>query len=155
MESVLTYASQASGSIGKIILQGLIESSSFNITVLSRKDSEITFPAGVTVYKTDFSESDLKNAFAGQDVVISALGAAGLEHQKKIADAAIGAGVQRFLPSEFSSSSQDETVLQLLPIFGQKSTLIDYLKAKESETFSWTGVATSGLFDWVCFITQH
>ncbi|TFB02992.1 Isoflavone reductase-like protein [Trichoderma ghanense] len=138
----------ASGSIGRIILGGLITAGGYNITVVSRKDSSATFPSDVTVYKSDFTESDLQSAFKGQDVVISALGATGLGEQKKLVDAAIGAGVKRFLPSEFSSSSQDAAVLQLLPLFSQKSELIEYLKTQQSAEFSWTGIATSLLFDW-------
>ncbi|GIK00860.1 hypothetical protein Aspvir_004889 [Aspergillus viridinutans] len=138
----------ASGSIGKIILHGLVASAKFNVTVVSRKESEATFPAGVTLRRTDFSEADLEAAFEGQHVVISALGAMGFGEQKKLVDAAVRAGVQRFLPSEFSASSQDEAVLQLLPLFRQKTELIEYLKTKEAEGLSWTGLATSGLFDW-------
>jgi hypothetical protein len=127
----------------------LIADGSFNINVISRKDSSAVFSPNVTVYKSDFSEGDLEIAFKGQDAVISALGAAGFGEQKKLVDAAIKAGVKRFLPSEFSASSQDAAVLQLLPLFGQKAELIEYLKSKQSADFSWTGVATSLLFDWV------
>ncbi|KAJ5153254.1 uncharacterized protein N7482_009732 [Penicillium canariense] len=41
-----------------------------------------------------------------------------------------------------------EAVIQLLPLFGQKKELIGYLKSKETEGLTWTGIATSGLFDW-------
>ncbi|PON23685.1 hypothetical protein TGAM01_v207332 [Trichoderma gamsii] len=138
----------ASGNIGKIILEELVADGSFNITVISRKDSSATFPARVTVYKSDFSDRDLEAAFKGQDAVISALGNAGFGEQKKVVDAAISAGVKRFLPSEFSASSQDAGVLQLLPLFAPKAEFIEYLKAKQSANFSWTGIATSLLFDW-------
>lgn len=47
-ESKLTFP-QASGNICKIILDSLITSSEFNITILSRKESEATFPAGVSI----------------------------------------------------------------------------------------------------------
>lgn len=127
----------------------MVATGSFNLTVISRKDSSAVFPAGVSVYKSDFSNEDLQSAFKGQDVVISALGATGFGEQKKLVDAAIGAGVKRFIPSEFSSSSQDAEIIRLLPLFGQKSELIDYLKTKQSSGLSWTGVATSLLFDWV------
>lgn len=81
--------------------------------------------------------------------MISAVGATGFNEQKALVDAAIHAGVKRFIPSEFSASSQNETVLQLLPLFGQKNDLIKYLKSKESSGLTWSGIATSGLFDWV------
>lgn len=117
--------------------------------MISRKDSSAAFPSSVTVHKSDFTEGDLEAAFKGQDAVITAVGATGFGEQKKLVDAAISAGVKRFLPSEFSASSQDAAVLQLLPLFGQKAELIEYLKSKQSANFSWTGVASSLLFDWV------
>ncbi|KAF4335652.1 hypothetical protein FBEOM_10489 [Fusarium beomiforme] len=138
----------ASGSIGKIITEGLVSTSKFNVTVLSRKESTATFPRAVTVRVTDFSEADLVNALKGQDVVISALGIEGFDQQKTIVDAAVHAGVKRFLPSEFSSSSEDPVVLQLVPLFEKKKDLIEYLKSKEKDGLSWTGLATGLLFDW-------
>ncbi|KAJ5510320.1 hypothetical protein N7453_002423 [Penicillium expansum] len=138
----------ASGSIGKIILDGLVASSQFEITVISRKESEATFPPGVTLVKTDFSDEGLEAAFKGKDVVISAVGATAFGQQKKFVDSAIRAGVKRFIPSEFSINSQNDAVLQLLPLFGQKKELIEYLKNKETDGLTWTGIATSALFDW-------
>ncbi|KAH7123263.1 NmrA-like family protein [Dactylonectria estremocensis] len=138
----------ASGNVGRIILDGLIASSKFEITAISRQESNATFPTGVTVRKTDFTDADLQAAFKGHDVVISALGAGGFDEQKKLVDAALSAGVKHFLPSEFSASVEDEAVLQLLPLFGQKKELIKYLQSKESTGLSWTGIAISGLFDW-------
>ncbi|PLB45043.1 NmrA-like family protein [Aspergillus steynii IBT 23096] len=138
----------ASGSIGKIILNGLIESSQFSITAITRKESEATFPAGVTIHKTDLSESDLEDAFKGKDAVISTVGAAGFAEQQKLVDAALRAGVKRFIPSEFSANNQNENVLKLLPLFGQKTELLKYLKTKESEGLTWTGIVPSLLFDW-------
>jgi hypothetical protein len=145
---------QASGSIGKIILDGLIASSQFEITAISRKESEATFPPGVALLKTDYSETDLETAFKGKDVVISAVGASAFGEQKKFVDAAVRAGVKRFIPSEFSVNSQNEAVVQLLPLFGQKKQLIEYLKSKETDGLTWTGIATSGLFDWVGLLLQ-
>ncbi|KAL4938442.1 hypothetical protein BDV06DRAFT_231853 [Aspergillus oleicola] len=138
----------ASGNVGQIILKGLLNASTFNITTLTRTFSTATFPVGVTVRKSDFSSEDLQEAFKGQDAVISIVGATGFAEQKKFIDAAIAAGVSRFLPSEFSADTLNETVLNLLPLFWQKKEVLDYLKEKESESFSWTGVTSSGLFDW-------
>ncbi|KAF4445845.1 NmrA-like family protein [Fusarium austroafricanum] len=138
----------ASGSTGRIITEGLVSTSKFNVTVLSRQESTATFPEAVTIRTTDFSETDLVNALKGQDVVISALGIGGFEQQQKIVDAAVRAGIKRFLPSEFSSSSEDPAVLQLLPLFEQKKDLIQYLKSKEKDGLSWTALATGLLFDW-------
>ncbi|KAL4759382.1 aromatic alcohol reductase [Aspergillus foveolatus] len=137
----------ASGSVGQILLTALLKASDFNITVLARSSSTASFPASVTVRKSDFSLADLRGALTGQDAVISAVGATAFAEQKKLIDAAVAAGVSRFIPSEFSAESQNDTVLALLPLFGQKKEVIDYLKTKERH-LSWTGIACSGLFDW-------
>ena len=144
----LTNTSKASGSTGKIIFNALA-SKNFTITVLARKESKAIFPANVKVRPTDFSEDELTEALKGQDVLISALGVEGFDQQQKLVDAAVRAGVKRFLPSEFSSSSEDPVVLELLPLFEVKKNLIDYLKSKEKDGLSWTGLATGLLFDWV------
>ncbi|KAL4972638.1 hypothetical protein BDW66DRAFT_169436 [Aspergillus desertorum] len=137
----------ASGSIGQILLAALLEASEFKITVLTRYTSTASFPAEVTVRKSDFSPDDLREALTGQDAVISAVGAAGLAEQKKLIDAAIAGGAARFIPSEFSADSQNDAVIALLPLFGLKKEVIEYLKSKEKE-ITWTGIACSGLFDW-------
>jgi hypothetical protein len=138
----------ASGSTGKIIIDGLTSTSTFNVTVLSRKESKATYPGNVTVRTTDFSLGDLSEALKGQEVVISALGVEGFDQQQKLVDASVRAGIKRFLPSEFSSSSEDPVVLELFPLFEVKKNLIEYLKSKEKDGLSWTGLATGLLFDW-------
>ncbi|KAJ5115918.1 hypothetical protein N7456_000266 [Penicillium angulare] len=140
------------GNIGKMVLDALISSGQFNITAIQRQESEATFSPGVKAIKSDFSDSSLEEAFKGQDAVISTVGATGFTEQQKFVDAALRAGVKRFIPSELSASSIDEAVTKLLPLFGVKTNLIDYLKSKESEGLSWTGIATSGLLDW-CLTT--
>ncbi|KAH7173943.1 NmrA-like family protein [Fusarium flagelliforme] len=137
----------ASGSTGKIILNALT-ATNFTTTVLARKESKATYPANVKVRLTDFSEDDLTEALKGQDVLISTLGVEGFDQQQKLVDAAVRAGVKRFLPSEFSSSSEDPVVMGLLPLFEVKKNLIEYLKSKEKDGLSWTGLATGLLFDW-------
>lgn len=117
--------------------------------MISRNTSDATFPSQVTVHRTDFSIRDLYSAFQGQDAVISAVGATAFTEQKKFVDAAIHAGVKRFIPSEFSSNTPNEAVRQMLPLFIQKKEVLDYLKSKESAGLTWTGIATALLFDWV------
>lgn len=102
------------------------------------------------VHKTDFSESSLLSAFKGQYAIVSAAGAGGFLDQKKIMDMAIKAGVERFLPSEFSSNTLSDTVQELVPVFQGKKEVLDYLKSKEIEGMSWTGIASGLLFDCVC-----
>ncbi|RDW60608.1 hypothetical protein BP6252_11991 [Coleophoma cylindrospora] len=138
----------ASGNVGKLVLGAFDGASQFKVTVLSRSSSDATFPAGFTVRKTDYSESDLVAAFQGQDAVISVVGMGGFTEQKKFIDAAVSAGVKRFIPSEFSSNTLSPAVLQLLPVFGQKMEVLEYLKTKEASGLTWTAIWTALLFDW-------
>ncbi|RDW91654.1 hypothetical protein BP5796_02819 [Coleophoma crateriformis] len=138
----------ASGNVGKLVLGAFDGASQFKVTVLSRSSSDATFPAGFTIRKTDYSESDLVAAFQGQDAVISVVGMGGFTEQKKFIDAAVAAGVKRFIPSEFSSNTLSPAVLQLLPVFGQKMEVLEYLKTKEASGLTWTAIWTALLFDW-------
>lgn len=124
----------ASGGLGKILFERLVASEKFNIKVLRRLGSSATFPAGTDVVDVDFdSAKSIEDAFAGRDAVVSAVGAAALTSQKALIDAAIAAGVKRFIPSEFGSDL-DNPNARKLPVFGYKVQVQDYLfeKAKAS-----------------------
>jgi DNA-binding NarL/FixJ family response regulator len=83
----------------------------------------------------------------GQDAVISAIGATGFQSQKTVIDAAIAAGVRRFLPSEFSANTLSDAVRSLVPAFVPKMEILDYLKEKGSTGLTWTGLAVGALLD--------
>ena len=87
-----------------------------------------------------------------QDAVISIVGGVALGDQQKFIDAAIAAGVKRFLPSEFGSNTQDPRVNAIVPIFAAKTSAVEYLKSKESE-ITWSSLVTGAFFDWVRSIT--
>ncbi|KAF3008841.1 hypothetical protein E8E13_010828 [Curvularia kusanoi] len=137
----------AGGNLGPSVLQAFL-SSSFNTTVLSREGSSSTFPSGVKVIRADYSSIDsLKQAFQGQDAVISLVGGGALGDQNKLIDAAIAAGVKRFLPSEYGSNTPDPKTRAIVPVFEAKFATINYLKSKEN-VISWTSVVTGPFFDW-------
>lgn len=129
--------------MGKLILDAFVSESQFNVTVLSRSSSSATFPAGFTIRESDFSDQDLVSAFKGQDAVISVVGLGGFTDQKKFIDAAVSAGVKRFIPSEFSANTLSPAVLQLLPVFEQKKEVLEYLKTKEASGLTWTAIWTA------------
>lgn len=105
--------------------------------------------------KTTFAEDELVEAFRGQDAVVSAVGAEGFADQIKYVDAAIKAGVKRFLPSELSTNTTSDVVRELVPVFQVKQKLLDYLEEKESTGLSWTALFTGPLFDWVDVAVIH
>jgi putative NADH-flavin reductase len=130
-------------------LSALLQSKWFEVTVLTRPSSNSSFPTDVHVVKTAYTEAELAKVFQGQDAVVSAVGAPGFQEQKTFIDAAIKAGVQRFIPSEFSSNTLSNAVRQLVPVFEPKKQVLDYLKEKEATGLTWTGLSTGPLLDWV------
>lgn len=138
----------AGGNLGPSILDAFLEESSFDTTVLSRQGSKSTFPLGVKVVHADYdSVSSLKDAFQGQDAVISLVAGGAIGDQDKLIDAAIAAGVKRFIPSEFGSNVPDKRTRDIVPVFEPKYQTVNYLKSKESE-ISWTSVINGPFFDW-------
>jgi hypothetical protein len=78
------------------------------------------------------SVESLTSALQGQDAVVSTVGSTAIEGQKILIDAAIAAGVKRFIPSEFGSCTTHPE-LQGLPHFselaGIRQYLVDHAKA--------------------------
>jgi hypothetical protein len=151
----LTDFIQAGGNIGPTVLNTFLKESFFNTTVLSREGSSSTFPSGVKVLRANYDSVDsLKEAFKGQDVVISLVAGVVLGDQNKLIDAAIAAGVQRFLPSEFGSDTTDPRLIAAVPMNAAKTSTVEYLKSKESE-LSWTSVVTGPFLDWAFPVGFH
>lgn len=137
----------AGGNLGPSVLKAFLDSS-FNTTVLSREGSSSTFPSGVKVLRANYDSAEsLKQAFQGQDAVVSLVGGGALGDQNKLIDAAIAAGVKRFLPSEFGSNTTNSEVRAVVPVFEAKFGTVNYLKSKE-DSISWTSVVTGPFFDW-------
>ncbi|KAG4420981.1 hypothetical protein IFR04_005850 [Cadophora malorum] len=140
----------ASGNLGPAILKALLDSSKFNVTVLTRHESKATFPSAAKVVRVDYSSLDsLKSAFQGQDAIVSTLSALALSDQTRMIDAAIAAKVQRFIPSEFGSDLQNPKA-RALPVFAGKVEVQNYLveKVKSSPDFSYTIIRNGFFLDW-------
>ena len=136
--------------MGPTILNALDKASQFQISVLSRNNSKATFPSHIKVHKVDesYPEAALVAAFKGQDAIVSAVGYAALQQQTKLIDAAVKAGVKRFLPAEFGSNTTPATC-EAVPILMQnKVDIVNYLKTKEASGLTWTALCTGPFFDW-------
>ena len=140
---------KASGSIGGPIFKALLDCGKFTVSVLSRPESTNTYAPGIKVLISDYSEVSLVDAFRGQDAVVCALGAAGLAQTPKIIDACVTAGVQRFIPPEFGSNTQNSKATGLVPAFGMKVGFIEQLKKQESKGLTWTAIPAGAAFDLV------
>ncbi|EIN03751.1 NAD(P)-binding protein [Punctularia strigosozonata HHB-11173 SS5] len=138
----------ATGNIGLPIVQQLV-AAKFDVVVLSRSENPSGLPAGVTIRKVDYeSIESLTAALQGVDAVVSAVGSAALAGQIKIIDAAVAAGVKRFLPSEFGNDTEHPAV-RALPVFGPKIAVQEHLKKVAAESsLTYTFVVTAGFLDW-------
>lgn len=143
--------------MGRSILAGLQAAvPPFNITIISRVSSTSTFP-NLTTHKLSntLPESELVTAFQGQDAVICLLPGRLAQEQYRIIDAAVAAGVKRFVPSNFSLNDTFKPLQELIWTSKIKGDVIDYLKTKEDVGMSWTGIAMGHWIDWyvLCFDT--
>lgn len=99
---------------------------------------------------SDYTYESLVKIFTGQDAVVSAVAAGPpIVAQKVMVDAACQAGVRRFIPSEYGSSSIDQPLEDFKKLMAPKTELIGYLRAKcrLHPQFSWTCLSGGALFD--------
>jgi len=140
----------AGGNVGVPILEECLKSS-LRVSVLTRQGSTSIFPENVKVITSDYSPTSLAHAFAGQDAVISILGLSAVgDPQYALVEAAVKAGVKRFLPSEFGLDNASAQLLDVLPPFRVRTELIDTLKAKQAagSPMEWTAFITGMFLDW-------
>ena len=134
----------ATGNLGPSLAQALV-AAGFEVTVLSRIGSNRSAPPGIKrVVEVDYnSPESLTEALSGQDVLVSNVPNHG--SQKPLIDAAIAAGVKRFLPSEFGSNISGNQKTAALPVFKDGKTVIQQYLAEKGDAITWTLVVT-GLF---------
>lgn len=137
------------GSVGKAIIETLV-SSNFEVTLLVREEKPSPFGPSVKTTKVDYdSHQSLVSALQGIDALISVMGGAGLHTQPALVDAAIEAGVSRFLPSEFGANT-DVPLTGQIPIFHRKVEFREWLakKAAENPSLSYSFVVQGPFFDY-------
>lgn len=139
----------ATGNLGEPILKALLSSGNFNVTALTREGSNSTFPPNVTVARVDYgSISNLTEALKGQDAFISTVGTAGVGQQQKLVDAALAAGVKRFIPSEFGCDTTNPNSANL-PVYKAKVEMQQCLEDKcKGSCMTYTLVLNNAFLDW-------
>jgi hypothetical protein len=142
---------QGAGTLGPSIISALLKAGTFKVTVLSRPTSKSTFPSGVTKLTSDFTSESLLSSFKSQDVVIDLIAQASVDSRKQFVDAAVSAGVKRFIPSEFSGNMSNPTNVKIVSLFADRVAVREYLKenAATNPGFSYTTVSTGPFYDWV------
>ncbi|KAF6835654.1 oxidoreductase [Colletotrichum plurivorum] len=137
----------ASGSVGGLTLNALLEKGIHTITAVTRTESSATFPEGVIVKKGSYEdEAFLVDAFKGQDVVVLALGFTSYATgQDALIRAAGKAGVKWILPTEFGSDSAPTKIFETSPILQGK---VRVRKLVEEVGASWIAIVNNPWFDW-------
>ena len=140
----------AGGNLGPSILSAFDVDKRFTVSILARHSSKASFPAHLKVHRIgdDYPEVELLEAFKEQDAVISTITTANAVQQKKMADAAIKAGVKRFVPSEFGIDTRNDKAMAILPqYFKGKAETVEFLKIKEKQGLTWTAFVTGPFFE--------
>ncbi|KAI8716179.1 NmrA domain-containing protein [Fusarium sp. LHS14.1] len=121
------------GLFGSVVLSELVNAG-FEVTLLSRSERpDEVLPDGVRRVVVDYSDVDnLTKALSGQDAVVSTVSAEAALGQKLIIDAAIKAGVKRFVPSDFGSLTTDPAASHFLHHVNFVE-IQKYLKSKSDE----------------------
>jgi nucleoside-diphosphate-sugar epimerase len=149
----------ATGSVGTPILNALLAEPTFTITILSRASSKATFPPGIPVIKVSdaFTVSELTSAFQNQDAVIVALTTSSVTKDGRdglafrLIDAAVAAGVKRFIPSEFGANNLDPRARSLVPVYDIKGAMLEHLIAQSKASngrLTWTSICCGSWLDW-------
>jgi len=143
----------ATGNLGLPLVKVLL-AADYAVTVLTRKgsDSASKLPkdSNITVVEVDYSSiPSLTEALKGHTAVVSTLATTSVGSQNPLIDAAIAAGVSRFIPSEFGSDTVNPKSAAL-PVFKYKVETAKYLEAAASKhpSFSYTLIANGPFLDW-------
>ncbi|EPE31218.1 NAD(P)-binding Rossmann-fold containing protein [Glarea lozoyensis ATCC 20868] len=138
----------AGGSLGPAILKALARH--FEVSILTRKCSTSSFAPTfkVVTIADDYPTAELLEAFKNQDVVVCLMSPWACESQKQIIDAAVKAGVKRFIPAEFAYDSTNANAIKHLPALQIRANIVTHLQAQESKGLTWTAFITGPFLDW-------
>ncbi|KAI9663108.1 MAG: hypothetical protein M1821_008156 [Bathelium mastoideum] len=136
------------GNTGPYIVEAL-QTAGFEVAILSRTSSETIFPEKITVHKTDYDMTSLVKIFQGYDAVVSVVATFSTDQQNIIIDAAVHAGVKRFLPSEYGIDTSLPQLAEYVSFAKGKQDTVAYLKTKEGTQLSWSALCVGAFFDWV------
>ncbi|KAH8663394.1 hypothetical protein BGZ60DRAFT_489972 [Tricladium varicosporioides] len=139
----------ASGTLGLHVLKALVDAN-FQVTVLTRSKKPGAYDARVTVVEVDFtSVESLTASLKGIDALVSTVAGTVIESQTVLIDAAIAAGVKRFIPSEYGSCTTNPK-LESMPIYAPMFKIKQYLQEKaKAGQLTWTVLACGAFLDFL------
>ena len=119
------------------------------VTVLTYPSQTLSLPPHVSSNavqhkKSDFSSASLQSSFAKQDLIISTMSGGDSELQARLVDAALAAGVKRFIPHEFGHDTLNKEIQARVRKYFGRAKVIEHLKkvSKANPDFEWTAIAT-------------
>ncbi|KAJ4859825.1 nmrA-like family domain-containing protein [Trichoderma breve] len=118
----------ATGYLGPAVVKAVKEAG-FNVTVLLRESNSSKIELdGVKIAKMNYGSIDfMVDALKGQDAVVSTMNHLYYDEQKALVEAAVKAGVKRFLPSEYGLDVSIPSV-RAVPYLSAKGLIQDLLK---------------------------
>ncbi|GLA50608.1 hypothetical protein CBS147343_9059 [Aspergillus niger] len=139
----------ASGTLGPHVFQALVNAG-FQVSILTRSNKPGAYASNINVFEVDFnSVESLTTALKGVDAVVSTVGGAAVGNQTVLIDAAIAAGVKRFIPSEFGNVTTNPKV-EKFPVYSSVFKIRNYLQEKAAAgKLSWTVLACGAFLDLV------
>ncbi|KAM0324063.1 hypothetical protein ACHAQA_008251 [Verticillium albo-atrum] len=138
----------ATGTLGGHILQALQATGVFTITILTRSGTTAPTDPSLTIKEVDYTSlASLTAALEGQDALVNASNAHDPSVPLRLIDAAIAAGVRRFIPSDFGCDTANPHIAAL-PVFATKAAVLARLREVASPSFTWTIVANGPFLDW-------
>ncbi|KAI1269558.1 nmrA-like family protein-like protein [Xylariaceae sp. FL1019] len=131
MDSIKKVAvSGATGTVGMAIIKSLAEND-FEVTALVRETKEYGLPPQVTIQVVDYEHTTmntLTSMLTGQDAVVCALGGPDSSGpQLLLTEAAVKAGVKRFIPADYGIDTENARATSL-PFFDTKRNIHESLK---------------------------
>ncbi|KAK1996280.1 NmrA-like family protein [Colletotrichum falcatum] len=141
----------ATGSIGSFVLAGLETQSNFTVTLLQRSSSKAKLPSHlktITIADT-YPTEELVQAFANQDVVVNCMTSLSVADQFRMIDAAVVAGVRRYVPSEYGLNNMRPDAQALNSVFHDKGKVQEYLRSKADEgVLEWMSISCGMWMKW-------
>ncbi|KAI8964568.1 NAD(P)-binding protein [Daldinia sp. FL1419] len=153
MSSIRVALAGATGNLGTVVLEALL-SSGFGVTALTRRGGnsfKLKPHPNLTIEEVDFnSVESLTAALVGAQIVVSCVALSAMGDQDPLIDAAVTAGVMRFIPAEFGMDSANPLCMQLPIVCETKVKTQRRLKEKSKSTpgFTYTAIATGLFLDW-------
>jgi len=108
--------------------------------------------SGLKVVQVDYeSMESIVEGLKGIHAVVCTIGSAAVPLQIRIIDAAIKAGVKRFIPSEFGADTFNKFSSEL-PVYAAKVGVRKHLQeAASKDRIEWTAILGGPFLDWGTF----